>query len=410
MNRKALSLSLLLFLVLLILFVLLLTSRESPPSYTIEVLDIDSGGFTRVTCLNNHGMVAGQVDSSREKGIGGGDSAVSDQLIKRSGFLWKDGETIDIGTLGGKHVTIAAINDAGQVVGSSYIADETASGGTGNQHAFFWSEETGMIDLNQPGEKWGRAWDINNQGQVVGDVTSPEGERYGFIWSGTDEETRAVAGGQATRIRSAFGINNKGQVVGLAEAEGMPDRAFVWSREEGMTLLPSLQTGFDCFATRITDAGQVVGKSSNSSKAWMAVLWDGGQNLFSLCPRYRSCAPMLAINQRGQIVGFDQPWPDGLPPLVLRFRIFLTGSNLASGLIPAVDRLSGYDAETNRGFFWEDGEYHTLLDLIPSESGWSFLSPSDINESGQIAGIGVKDGNTRTFLMTPILDSDEREN
>jgi probable HAF family extracellular repeat protein len=399
MNRKALSLSLLLLLSLLILFALLLTSLKKPPHYNIVGFEIDSENFVHTVSLNNHGAVLGQIDLSSRKRAGTKDGiAVAEGPIDRRAVVWRDGESIDIGTLGGEDVSPTAVNDAGQVVGSSSIA-----GGT--SHAFFWSEETGMVDLNDPGDEWGRVWDINNAGQVVGEVANHEGKRYGFVWSTTRETPLPMAGNQQTKIRSAFGINNKGQVVGLAETEGRPDCAVIWDNRERMTLLSPPQDGLDCLATSITDTGKVVGKCTTSSKAWLAVLWDGGQNL-SLCPRFRTCTPRLAINDRGQIVGFDAPWPADLPSLIVRLRGFLSGRELTAGLAVTVDGLFDCGVNSNRGFLWEDGVYYSLLDLVPPDSGWSFLFPSDINEAGQIVGDGVKDGRLQSFLMTSVSDDE----
>lgn len=74
----------------------------------------------------------------------------------------------DLGTLGGKRSSATAVNDAGQVVGYSYLADNIT------QHAFLGEVGRGrMIDLNTllpPGSGWTLTWaeDINNLGQIVG--------------------------------------------------------------------------------------------------------------------------------------------------------------------------------------------------------------------------------------------------
>jgi probable HAF family extracellular repeat protein len=47
---------------------------------------------------------------------------------------------IDLGTLGGSSSHAAAVNGAGQVVGSSTVAD-------GSEHVFSWTQAGGMIDL-----------------------------------------------------------------------------------------------------------------------------------------------------------------------------------------------------------------------------------------------------------------------
>ena len=53
-------------------------------------------------------------------------------------------------------------------------------------------------------------------------------------------------------------------------------------------------------------------------------------------------------------------------------------------------------------FFWDRTYGMFALDqLIPSDSGWSIESVIDINDSGQIIGEGVYQGEPRFYLMTP---------
>ena len=53
----------------------------------------------------------------------------------------------DLGTLGGDSSQAYGINDNGQVVGVSTLADGVTS------HAFLWTEDTGMVDLGDTGRK-----------------------------------------------------------------------------------------------------------------------------------------------------------------------------------------------------------------------------------------------------------------
>ncbi len=48
-------------------------------------------------------------------------------------FLWEGGQMTDLGTLGGYFSVAQAINDRGQVVGSSHTA-------SGENHAVLWSK------------------------------------------------------------------------------------------------------------------------------------------------------------------------------------------------------------------------------------------------------------------------------
>ena len=82
-------------------------------------------------------------------------------------FLWENGTTTDLGTLGGAWSVPTAISDRGQVVGLSLDT-------SGEQHAFLWQKGT-MIQLGSPKGEPGvhplraRAIAINERNQIIGD-------------------------------------------------------------------------------------------------------------------------------------------------------------------------------------------------------------------------------------------------
>ena len=81
---------------------------------------------------------------------------------ERSAVIWRRGKKTDIGTLGGKQSFAVAINNRGQVVGSSYTTN-------GTLHAFVW-ENGDTTDLGRSGEgpSKSNAVAINDKGQIVG--------------------------------------------------------------------------------------------------------------------------------------------------------------------------------------------------------------------------------------------------
>jgi probable HAF family extracellular repeat protein len=100
------------------------------------------------------------------------------------GFLWADGVMKSLGTLGGIYSSALGINDHDQIVGASTRADET-------QVAFLWSNDQ-MVDLNTL-VNWDMtippsarllltaAYDIDNQGRIVGVGNYPNGETRAFM-------------------------------------------------------------------------------------------------------------------------------------------------------------------------------------------------------------------------------------
>jgi probable HAF family extracellular repeat protein len=106
--------------------------------------------------------IANDINSRRQ--IAGISTTASGQT---HAFLMTKGSMVDLGTLGGRQSWAQAINDSGQVVGTSLNQNDTA------YHAFLYDKGT-MYDLNQliiePADHpimWG-AQDINNFGQIVG--------------------------------------------------------------------------------------------------------------------------------------------------------------------------------------------------------------------------------------------------
>jgi probable HAF family extracellular repeat protein len=97
-------------------------------------------------------------------------------------FLWneltgmEDLGTLTPGVLGATSSDVVfseanAINNSGEVVGGSF-SSERGESEEGGKHAFFWSESTGMQDLNvllPPNSGWTllRAHDINESGQIL---------------------------------------------------------------------------------------------------------------------------------------------------------------------------------------------------------------------------------------------------
>ena len=133
---------------------------------------------------------------------------------------------IDLGTLGGLTSEAVDMNERGQVIGVSTTA-------SGAQRAFLWQGGK-MSDLGMLGkpsadslrqripESEGVA--INDRGQVVGTSWTAGGARHAFLWEqGRMRDLGALGGGQS----SAEAINNAGQVVGSSRTRDDP-HVFLW--------------------------------------------------------------------------------------------------------------------------------------------------------------------------------------
>jgi len=217
------------------------------------------GIVDEVVAINNQGQIAG---NTRRYGFG-------------QAMLWENGRARNLGTLGGE-TGAAAINDRGQIVGSSATATHSAS------HAFLWQKGK-MTDLGtlQAASRESVALAINESGQIVGYSHNPRtGDDDLFIWErgrmtglGTFGGAHPVLGAPPGRWVAA--INDRGQIIVNTDAGAnvsVQQRALVWERGK-LTALGTLGGSVtDAFA--INDRGQIIGSSTTKTGSHLhAVLW-----------------------------------------------------------------------------------------------------------------------------------------
>jgi len=159
-------------------------------------------------------------------------------------FLWEDGVVTNLDFFAN------AINNAGQIVGSSH----TTNGYT--RYAVLWDSANGIRDLGTLGGDISGAYGINSTGQVVGCSQYIPGlhDYHAFLW---DTNAGMIDLGPG----SAYAINDAGQVIGF-ESSLAP--TFYWDSENGIITLPDLlldNSGWQSlsFANDINNRGQIVG-------------------------------------------------------------------------------------------------------------------------------------------------------
>lgn len=235
-------------------------------------------------------------------------------------FIWDSTHGMrDLGTLGTGHDAAAtAINEQGQVIGYSY-KDTTTPGGCFlalsfqsvlDMGAFIWDEQHGMRDLGNFGGTCTMATALNNHGQVVGS-SNVSGDLYQrpFIWE--NGMLRDLGGSLGGNGAGATRINEKGEVTGSANLPG--DQTFhatLWRGVGQMTELGSVDNDPWAFGWAINDKTQVVGISSPASGTFdvsRAFLWEDGSlvDLNTLIPPNSPLYLQYAysINNRGEIAG-----------------------------------------------------------------------------------------------------------
>ncbi|HMI94344.1 MAG TPA: hypothetical protein VK509_23390 [Polyangiales bacterium] len=226
----------------------------------------------------------------------------------QQGFAWSDGAMQSVGalynpaTVNKRFGTSDArgVNDHGQVVGFSIVIRQ------GLQSAFLW-EGGVMTDIGLANQTAfnSRAFDINNAGQVVGDivlgnieVTGPQG----FVWQGG--EFRYLPHPDGYLYSTAVAINERGRIVGWS-GDGSRTTAVSWSGE-GVDVIAALPGDESNQALDVNDAGQVVGWSGAVSQS-RAFSWKAGvaTDLNSVLPIDTDWILLEAsdLNNRGMIVG-----------------------------------------------------------------------------------------------------------
>jgi probable HAF family extracellular repeat protein len=183
-------------------------------------------------------------------------------------MMWKDGQMIEMRDLGVTGLASEAfdINDQGQVVGTRQ------QNSSSRYEAFLWSESTGMVLLGSldPSEHH-YAYAINDVGQVVGGSGLNS-----FIWDST-HGMQAISGLPDILYSYAEDINNQGWVVGNYGASFGRGGAFLYNGSEMLDMNDLLESGSKDWNLRvaksINDNGWIVGygQYNGHDRAFLAI-------------------------------------------------------------------------------------------------------------------------------------------
>ena len=297
---------------------------------------------------------------------------------------------LPLGTLGGKNSSINwnGINDRGESVGMSETSVLDPNGedicGFGTHLTclpFLWANGV-MRALPTVGGNNGQASAVNDSAQVVGyaengavDSTCPAGVTNNrvdlpVLWNKGKAQALPTIGSDPDGV--AFGINNQGQAVGYSGTCTAANFAVLW---ENGTATPLADLGTPgAIAYAINGHNQIVGQAVNSDGTALAAIWQNNTvtALGGLLPG-DVASFATSINNRGQAVGSS----------------FDTSSSWSHGLL------------------WQNGTMTDLNTVFPASSNLYVISASNINESGQIAGMAVEMAGpnagkiVHSFLATP---------
>lgn len=277
---------------------------------------------------------------------------------RQTAMLYKDGVLRDISPPNADVSAAHDINNLGDVVGEVFFCTFVGPNCTGrNTKGFIYRNNTYTIMSTLGGDQ-SRAFGINDSRQVTGySETLPSGQDHAFIFQNGTFQDLGPSIGSPTSY--SYSINAGGQVAGFANG------AFLYTNGSAQVFE---QNGS---ANDVNNAGQVVGNfGGNDDGSGRAFLFSGGirQDLGTL-PLGHNYSSGYAINNLGQVVGNSS--------------------------------VSWFTNEDERAFIYSQGVMQDLNTLIPAGSGWMLKWAADINDSGQIVGNGTLNGQDHAFLLTP---------
>jgi len=300
-------------------------------TYSVTNLGSLGDGITFATGINNNGQVTGYSYLGTEVQIPCPPHKYGPKVCfthPYHAFLYGGGVMTDLGTLGGLDSRGNAINNLGEVVGTSALA-------TGSS-AFTDQGGAAMTAINT-----GDPMAINDSGEIAGEgsflVAGTPGDIFeqAFTYQSGKTTVLGLLPGAGGSFTGASGINASGEVVGSGDNAASDERA--WEYLGGVMSDIGTLGGPQASAAAINAGGQIVGFSQTSTDADDGFLHQGGkmtdlglnvlpdginihgvivgegpggafvgtaghlQNLNSLVPGY-TLTNAVAINDNGQIV------------------------------------------------------------------------------------------------------------
>jgi probable HAF family extracellular repeat protein len=333
----------------------------------------------------------------------------------------------DLGTLGGSSSEANGINDAGEVVGDSYMA-------SGAEQGFLYNGS--IVGLGTLGGQTSFANGINDSGQIVGYSSTSTGAQDAYLYSnGTMVDLNdEVSGTDGWTMIAANAINNAGQVTGYA-GDGSASDAFLFSNGMFTRLYANYYGGAVGYA--INDNAEIAGDfllvigvgefgpstppTSNSSQEAVPaaasppgglrgfLYTNNGVQDFQIAAGLGGGGDAYGINEAGQVVGSAADGAymyNGATGSVLELGT-LGGTGSVAKAINNTGEVVGYSntiSGSQDAFVFSSTDGMTdLNNVVAGNSGWTITSANAINGSGQIAANATNAaGQQHAVLLSPI--------
>lgn len=283
----------------------------------------------------------------------GGDSYTAGDNDLRA-FLTTPTGLANLGSLGFESSIVTAINNHGQVVGRVYSPQSSSRP--------FFGDANGIVEFG--GEEFSDVQDINDHGIITGSFVVENQGQHAYIGTPNDLKSLGALGGT---LSVGNGINNNGQVAGTLRNDDDSLSAFIGDLS-GLTRLGTFG-GESSAAAAINDHGVATGSADTADLRTVAFIGNES-GITSLGTLGGRSSYGFDINNSGHVVGQAE------------------------------------DASLEHRPFYYDGQtMRDLNDLVLDMTGWRSLEfVESISNTGFITGWGYMEGNSneRAFLLTPV--------
>ena len=297
----------------------------------------------------------------------------------------------------GKAVILCAF--ALTLIGDTSAASNAQESGDSQQQRRRHQNELTFTQIDFLGALATLAFDLNDRGQIVGNLVDAGGRFHGFLLANGEFRQIDLPAGET----NTFGINDRGQIVGLFfDGQSL---AHGYLLDNGAFTQIDFPGALETQAQKINNRGQIVGNFLDTELGIHRYLLDNGVSTVSSVPGPFEQAP--GINDRGQIVSEFKDTAGVFHGFLLTMALLRRLISLAvplgppaSGSIIAARLWANFhrcrQAPVSFMASLDDGVF-TQIDF-PGAVGTSAWG---INDRGQIVGIfAYAGGVTHGFLAT----------